>query len=64
MKVDLASQTMTLPDGRAVEFPIDSFARHCLLEGVDELGYILQQETAIAQFEAQRVGSIDTLATS
>ena len=64
VKVSLAAQTITLPDGRAVEFPIDSFSRHCLLEGVDELGYILQQESAIAQFEAGRVGSINTLAAS
>lgn len=64
VKVDLAAQTVTLPDGRAVEFPIDSFSRHCLLEGVDELGYILQQESAIAQFEAGRVGSINTVASS
>jgi 3-isopropylmalate/(R)-2-methylmalate dehydratase small subunit len=60
LKVDLASQTLTLPNGRAVEFPIDAFAKHCLLEGVDELGYILQQESAIAAFEAQRVGSVNT----
>ena len=52
VKVDLASQTLTLEDGRAVEFPIDSFAKSCLLTGVDELGYILQQEAAIAAYEA------------
>ena len=59
--VDLASQTVALPDGSTVEFPIDPFSRDCLLEGVDELGYILKNEAAIAAFEAQRVGSIDTL---
>jgi 3-isopropylmalate/(R)-2-methylmalate dehydratase small subunit len=51
-----------LPGGNAVEFPIDSFAKQCLLEGVDELGYVLKQEPAIAAFEAKRVGSINTLA--
>jgi 3-isopropylmalate/(R)-2-methylmalate dehydratase small subunit len=61
LKIDLASQTITLPGGRTVEFPIDSFAKHCLLEGVDELGYMLQQEAAIAAYEAKRVGSINTL---
>src|SRR5258707_646741 len=61
VKVDLADQSLTLPNGRTVEFPVDSFSKHCLLEGVDELGYILHQEPAIAQFEAQRVGSINTL---
>jgi 3-isopropylmalate/(R)-2-methylmalate dehydratase small subunit len=60
--VDLASQTVTLPDGRVVEFPIDPFSKHCLLEGVDELGYILKNEAAIAAYEARRVGSINTLA--
>ncbi len=62
VKIDLASQTLTLGDGRTVEFPIDQFSKHCLLEGVDELGYILKQEPAIAAFEAQRVGSINALA--
>lgn len=62
VKVDLASQTVTLPDGRSVEFPIDSFAKKCLLDGVDELGYMLQQEAAIAAYEAKRVGSVNTLA--
>ncbi len=54
VKIDLASQTVTLPGGRTVEFPIDPFAKHCLLEGVDELGYIQQQEEAIAAYEAKR----------
>jgi len=53
VRVDLAAQTLTLPDGGAVEFPIDAFSKHCLLEGVDELGYILQQEAAIAAYEAR-----------
>ncbi len=61
VKVDLAAQTLTLPDGRAVQFPVDEFSRHCLLNGVDELGYIQQNEAAIAAFEAKRVGSINTL---
>jgi 3-isopropylmalate/(R)-2-methylmalate dehydratase small subunit len=61
VKVDLASQTLTTPGGRKVEFPIDSFSKHCLLEGVDELGYILQHEAQIAAYEARRVGSINTL---
>jgi 3-isopropylmalate/(R)-2-methylmalate dehydratase small subunit len=62
VKIDLAAQTLTLPDGKAVEFPIDAFAKHCLLEGVDELGYILKQDAAISTYEAKRVGSINTLA--
>ena len=62
VKVDLAAQKLKLPDGRQVEFPVDPFSKTCLLEGVDELGYILKQEAAIAAFERQRSGSIDTLA--
>ena len=61
VKVDLASQTLTTPGGRKVEFPIDSFSKNCLLEGVDELGYMLQHEAQIAAYEARRVGSINTL---
>jgi len=41
---------------------VDGFAKHCLLEGVDELGYILQQESAITAYEAGRAGSLNTLA--
>src|SRR5579884_2432301 len=50
VKVDLASQTLTLPDGRRIEFPVDPFSKQCLLEGVDELGWILKQVPAIAAF--------------
>ena len=60
--VDLASQKLILPDGREVQFPIDPFSRQCLLDGVDELGYILKQEAAIAAFEQARAASINTLA--
>ncbi|MEO7142351.1 MAG: 3-isopropylmalate dehydratase small subunit [Bryobacteraceae bacterium] len=62
LKVDLASQKLTLADGRAIDFPVDGFSKHCLLEGVDELGYILQQDAAIRAFEAKRTGSLNTLA--
>ena len=61
VRVDLAERTLTLPGGRVVTFPVDEFARHCLLEGVDELGYILGQEAAIAAYEGRRTGSIDSM---
>jgi len=64
VKIDLPNQTLTTPSGRTVQFPVDGFSKHCLVEGVDELGFILQQESAIAAFESQRVGSIDTLAAA
>jgi 3-isopropylmalate/(R)-2-methylmalate dehydratase small subunit len=62
VKVDLTAQTLTTPSGRKVEFPVDSFSKHCLVEGVDELGYILAHEADIAAFEAKRVGSVNTAA--
>jgi 3-isopropylmalate/(R)-2-methylmalate dehydratase small subunit len=62
LKIDLAAQTLTLPDGRSVTFDVDAFSKFCLLEGVDELGYILKQNAAISAFESGRLGSIDTLA--
>lgn len=60
--VSLADQSLTLPDGSKVEFPIDPFYKYCLLEGVDELGYILNQEAAISAYEGQRQLSLNTLA--
>jgi 3-isopropylmalate/(R)-2-methylmalate dehydratase small subunit len=62
VKIDLPNQTLTTPAGRQVSFPVDSFSKHCLLEGVDEIGYTLQREPDIAAFEARRVGSVNTLA--
>lgn len=61
-KIDLATQTLTTPGGRQVEFPVDSFSKHCLLEGVDEIGYTLQHEAEIAAYESRRIGSINALA--
>ncbi len=62
LKIDLATQTLTLAGGRTIEFPIDPFAKQCLIEGVDEMGYMLKQEPAIAAYEAKRVDSVNTLA--
>jgi 3-isopropylmalate/(R)-2-methylmalate dehydratase small subunit len=61
VKINLPAQTLTLPDGKTVEFPVDVFSKQCLVDGVDELGYILKRESAIATFEAGREGSINTL---
>jgi 3-isopropylmalate/(R)-2-methylmalate dehydratase small subunit len=62
VSIDLVAQKLKLPSGRSVEFPVDEFSKHCLVNGVDELGYILQQQPSIAAFEARREGSINTLA--
>jgi 3-isopropylmalate/(R)-2-methylmalate dehydratase small subunit len=62
--VDLAQQTLTLPDGSAVTFHVDPFAKYCMLEGVDELGYILKHEFQIEAYEAQRPLTVNTLAAA
>jgi len=58
--VDLVSQSVTLPGGASVVFPIDAFARECLLNGVDELGYVLAQEERITAYEQQHPPRFDT----
>ena len=53
--IDLPATTLHLPDGRSTRFPVDAFARYCLMNGVDELGYLLSKADAIAAYE-QRCG--------
>ncbi|MCB0140256.1 MAG: 3-isopropylmalate dehydratase small subunit, partial [Caldilineaceae bacterium] len=53
--VDLETQTVTLPDGQQQHFDIDPFRKMCLLQGMDDLGYILSKEAAIEQYEAEPV---------
>jgi 3-isopropylmalate/(R)-2-methylmalate dehydratase small subunit len=53
VQIDLASTTLKLASGVSVSFPIDPFARYCLLNGVDELGFLLQQQQRIADYEAR-----------
>ena len=52
--VDLENTEIILENGKAVSFPIDSFARYCLLHGVDQLGYILSHESEINAYENQK----------
>jgi 3-isopropylmalate/(R)-2-methylmalate dehydratase small subunit len=54
VKIDLESTTLTLPTGATATFPIEGFARVCLMNGVDELGFLLQQAPAIERYEASR----------
>ncbi len=51
VQVDLATQTVTAPDGSLHVFDIDPFAKRCLLDGIDELGFTLEHEEEIAAFE-------------
>jgi 3-isopropylmalate/(R)-2-methylmalate dehydratase small subunit len=62
VKVDLAAQTLTLPDGSATPFPVDAFPKRCMLLGVDELGYLLQFEPEIAAYEDAHPARYDTRA--
>ena len=54
LDIDLASATLTLPSGVQVPFPIEPFARHCLLNGIDELGYLRGKIADIERFETGR----------
>jgi 3-isopropylmalate/(R)-2-methylmalate dehydratase small subunit len=58
--IDLASQTVTLPGGQKVRFPIDPFAKHCLLNGVDQLGFLQTEEPSIAEYEATHAARVAT----
>ena len=51
LKINVAAQTLTMPGGRAAHFPLDPFSKSCLLDGVDELGYLLAREDAITNYE-------------
>jgi len=54
LTIDLASQTITRPDGEKIQFEIDPHLKHCLLNGLDDIGLTLQKETKIAAFESKR----------
>jgi 3-isopropylmalate/(R)-2-methylmalate dehydratase small subunit len=54
IEVDLASATLNIPDHSPISFPIDPFARYCLMNGVDELGFLLSKNSAIEAYESRR----------
>lgn len=60
--IDLASQTVQLPDGRKVEFPIDSFSKTCILNGIDQLGYLQRHTAGVEAYEAAHPDRVNTLA--
>lgn len=60
--VNLEAQTLMLPGGQSVAFPIDGFSKHCLLHGIDQMGFLLQQETDIAAYEAAHPQRVRTVA--
>jgi 3-isopropylmalate/(R)-2-methylmalate dehydratase small subunit len=51
LEIDLQTTTLQLPTGIQVQFPIEGFARHCLLHGVDELGFLLSKQPEIGRYE-------------
>ncbi len=60
--VDLEGQTLELPSGRRVSFPVDEFSRRCLLEGGDQLSYIQQRMDTILEYEGASANALDTSA--
>jgi 3-isopropylmalate/(R)-2-methylmalate dehydratase small subunit len=54
LDIDLASARMTLPTGASIRFPLEAFARHCLMNGIDELGYLRSRLSDIERYEAAR----------
>ncbi len=52
--IDVAETTLTLPNGTRVSFPLEGFAKYCLLNGVDELGFLLDRRPQIEAYERQR----------
>jgi 3-isopropylmalate/(R)-2-methylmalate dehydratase small subunit len=60
--VNLETQTLMLPDGRGVTFPVDAFSRYCLLNGVDQLGFLLNLDEQTAAYEAEYPARVNTLA--
>jgi 3-isopropylmalate/(R)-2-methylmalate dehydratase small subunit len=54
VSIDLATQTLSIESGPTVTFPIDSFSKTCILEGLDEIGYLLKHEAAISAYEQRK----------
>ncbi len=53
MDVDLVAQTITTSDGEVISFEVDAFKKHCLLEGLDDIGLTMAKEASIDTFEAK-----------
>jgi 3-isopropylmalate/(R)-2-methylmalate dehydratase small subunit len=60
--VNLEASTLTLPDGETVSFPVPPFSKYCLLNGIDEMGFLLKTADDAAKFEAAHGSSFSTLA--
>ncbi|MGB1289244.1 MAG: 3-isopropylmalate dehydratase small subunit [Aggregatilineales bacterium] len=58
--INLEDQTLQLPDGRKVTFPIDNFSKYCLLNGVDQLGYLMNLDGDVVGYETDNAQRVDT----
>jgi 3-isopropylmalate/(R)-2-methylmalate dehydratase small subunit len=61
VSVDLENQSITLPDGESINFPIEPFAKYCVLNGVDQMGYLANADADISHFESQRPARVNTI---
>lgn len=61
VSVDLENQSIMLPDGESINFPIEPFAKYCVLNGVDQMGYLANADADISHFESQRPARINTM---
>jgi 3-isopropylmalate/(R)-2-methylmalate dehydratase small subunit len=55
LAIDLETSTLAMPNGKTVKFPLEPFARYCLMNGVDELGFLLSKNAEISAYESKRV---------
>ena len=62
LSVDLVASTLTLPDGETVTFPVPPFSRYCLLNGIDEMGFLLGTSADAAKYESVHKSSFSTFA--
>lgn len=61
VSVDLENQSITLPDGESINFPIEPFAKYCVINGVDQLGFLASADVDVSQFETARAPRVNTM---
>jgi 3-isopropylmalate/(R)-2-methylmalate dehydratase small subunit len=61
VSVDLATQTVTLPNGATMHFPIEPFAKYCVLNGVDQMGFLMNQDKDIQTYETAHPARVNTI---
>jgi 3-isopropylmalate/(R)-2-methylmalate dehydratase small subunit len=61
VSVDLENQSITLPDGESITFPIEPFAKYCVLNGVDQMGYLVATDSDISVYEGNYAARVNTM---